>query len=211
MALVTFTQFTASFPIVSYAVIIFKKSGTVLNPYVSSIIAAVSFLIGSLHTTYLIEILGRKWLTIVSLMGAALALFSMSLYLYLKTIDFNLSGFAWFPTVCLSLVIFLSSAGITPVSIICSVEYLPSKVLLRVNLEISVLYSNIFAFSSDSNIRNDIDKRRPQHNWLRFGQNVSDFNGNGRSSWMSLDLRNRLCCWRYFYNNRSERNSWQVT
>ncbi|XP_037040406.1 facilitated trehalose transporter Tret1-2 homolog [Bradysia coprophila] len=128
IALVTITQFTASFPIVSYAVTIFENAGTTFNPYVSSIISAVSFLLGSLHTAYLIEALGRKLLTIISLVGAALGLFAMSLYLYLKIIGFSLSAFAWTPIVCISLVIFLSAAGITPVSIICSVEYLPSKI-----------------------------------------------------------------------------------
>lgn len=130
IGLVIFTQFTASFPIVSYAFMIFEKAGTSLTPFISTLISTVSFLIGSLHTAFLIEKLGRKLLTIVSLAGAALGLFAMSSYLYLKVIGYNLSAFAWLPIILLSAVICLSSAGITPVSIICSVEYLPSKVYL---------------------------------------------------------------------------------
>lgn len=132
IALVTLTQFTASFPIVSYAVIIFEKTGTSFNPYVSSIISAVSFLVGSLLTALLIEVLGRKLLAFISLVGSAIGLFAVSIYLFLKMIGFELSSFSWIPLVSLSLVIFLSSAGITPVSIIWAVEYLPLEVYFGV-------------------------------------------------------------------------------
>lgn len=40
---------------------IFERAGTSLDPYVSSIMLAVSLLLGALLTTYLADILGEFW------------------------------------------------------------------------------------------------------------------------------------------------------
>lgn len=127
-ALSTFSQLTASFTIVNYAVTTFAKAGTSVDPYVSSIVLAVALIIGSLTTTYLADKLGRRKLILISLMGSAFGLLSTALYHYLNSIGFDLTAHAWIPIVSLSSVIFISSAGINPLSIVCSVENLPTKV-----------------------------------------------------------------------------------
>lgn len=107
---------------------IFEKVGKSLDPHISSIILAVALIFGSLATTYLADILGRRVLNILSLMGSAFGLLSMSIYHYLYVKDFDLSGFSWVPVISLSFVIFISSAGIVSLAFVCSVENLPTKV-----------------------------------------------------------------------------------
>lgn len=128
IALTTFAQLTANFTITCYAVIILEKAGTSLDPYISSIMLAVALILGSLLTTYLADILGRRVLNLVSLMGSAIGLFATSLYYYLNLIGYDLQLFACVPIVSLSFVIFISSVGVMPLAFICSVEYLPPKV-----------------------------------------------------------------------------------
>lgn len=133
IALTTFAQSTGCFTITSYAVIIFEKAGTTLDPYVSSIMLAVALILGSLFTTALADILGRKFLNLISLMGSAIGLFITSLYHYFNKNGYDLSSFAWLPVVSLSFIIFISSVGIMPLAFICSVEYLPPKVFRHLN------------------------------------------------------------------------------
>lgn len=108
---------------------IFEKAGTSLDPYISTIMLAVALILGSIFTTTLADKLGRKFLNIISLLGSAIGLFAVSLYHYLNINGFDLTAFDWVPVVSLSFVIFISSTGIIPLSLICSVEYLPPKVL----------------------------------------------------------------------------------
>lgn len=54
----------------------------------------------------------------------------MSAYLYFDEIGYDLSAFSWGPVICLAFVVFISSAGIIPLSHVCRVENLPTKVLL---------------------------------------------------------------------------------
>lgn len=126
-----FLQFTASTAISSYAVIIFKKLGTSINPHMSSILLAVSLTLGSLATT-VADKLGRKKLNLISLLASASGLLITATYHYLNVNGFNMSAsFGWIPAISLSLVIFASSAGIIPLSLICGLEILPAKVRIK--------------------------------------------------------------------------------
>lgn len=125
----SFSQISCCFTIITYAVILFERAGTALDPYISSIILAVTVLLGSLSTTFLADRLGRKTLNFISMSGAATGLFSASLYHYLRLNGFDLASFSWIPVVCLSLVTFVVSAGIVPLTTVCSIEYMPAKVI----------------------------------------------------------------------------------
>lgn len=130
VTLIIFSQCTASLPFVNYAVMIFERTGTSLNPYFSSIMLATALLLGSLLSTYVADVLGRKLTNFISLAGAALGLFAMSAYLHFNMHGYDLSAYTWIPVACLSFVIFISSAGITPLSVVVSVECIPLKVQL---------------------------------------------------------------------------------
>lgn len=133
-ALNAFVQLTASFTIISYAVMIFERTGTSIDPYMSSVMLALALIIGSLLTTYLADILGRKVLIIVSLFGTAFGLFSVSIYHYFHIKGYELSALEWIPVVSLSFVVCISSAGINALAYVCSVEHLPSKVCVKTTI-----------------------------------------------------------------------------
>lgn len=148
ISLTFFSHVTAGFTIISYAVTIFEKAGTSFNPNVSSILLAVSLIFGS-SATGLFDRFGRKLLNLISLMGSAVGLFSTSLYHYLYMHGFDLSAFAWVPVISLSFVIFISSAGIMPLTFICSVENFPKKVyyfsfFYYLNIFFVIYFHNIF-------------------------------------------------------------------
>lgn len=137
ISLILFQQFSANFPIVCYSVMIYEKIESSIDPYTSSIITAVSLLCGSLASTYLADVLGRKLLNIISFLGSALGLFTVALYQYLQLNDFDLKSCQWIPVVCLSFCIFISSAGITPLSILCCLEYTPPNVSVNRHIQLS--------------------------------------------------------------------------
>lgn len=124
-----FSQMSACFAIVNYAVLVFKKAGTSLDPYASSIVLAVAVLIGSLTTTYLADKLGRKLLNFISMTGSAVGLLTLSLYHYLHLSGYDVSAFSAVPVICLSFVAFISSAGIIPLTVVVCVENMPPKVI----------------------------------------------------------------------------------
>lgn len=129
MALVAISHATGHYMLTTYAVMIFKiADSSLLTPYMSSILLALALIFGSLTTTTLADILGRKVLILISLIGSAIGLFAMAVYDYLKLNGYNLSSFTWIPVLSLSLVVFISSAGIIPLSVLVSIENLPPKV-----------------------------------------------------------------------------------
>lgn len=121
-------QFSANYTITTYSVSIFAKTGTSFDPYISSIVLALALIVGSILTTYLADILGRKILNIVSLSGSAIGLFTVSIHHYLHIKGHDLSAFQWIPVFSLSFVVFISSAGINALAYVCSIEYLSPKV-----------------------------------------------------------------------------------
>lgn len=128
IALTTFVQLTANYAIINYAVITFAKAKTNFSANTSSTILAVSLTIGSIATIYLADTFGRKFLNFVSLLGSAFGLLIVSVYHYVNLNGFDVSSFTWIPTVFLSFVIFISSAGIIPLSLVCRFVSLPIKI-----------------------------------------------------------------------------------
>lgn len=135
-SLYAITHFTAYYTLTNYATLIFSRTDTTLfSPYVSTIIMAVALTLGSILSAYLADIFRRKILIIISLIGCVVGLFSMALYHYLYLEGYDLSSFRWMPVSSLSFTIFVEAAGIAPISIVCSVENLPSKVQYSTLLE----------------------------------------------------------------------------
>lgn len=85
-------------------------------------------IVANLCTAQLADRFGRKSFMIISLLGTAAGLGSLSLYLYLVKCGFDLSQYGYIPLLCLACVILMSCSGIIPLSHVCRVENLPSKV-----------------------------------------------------------------------------------
>lgn len=134
ISLTTLSTFTANHMLINYSVMVFERAETPIDPYLQSIFLAFALILGSLSTTYFADILGRKILCIISFLGSAFGLLSLSLYHYLHLKDCDLSAFGWVPVASLSFVIFISAAGVMPLSMICGIEYLPPKVRVVLNV-----------------------------------------------------------------------------
>lgn len=114
--------------LINYSVMVFQKAETPIDPYLQSIFLAIALIFGALSSSYFADILGRKMLCIISFLGSAVGLHSLSLYHFLHLNGNDLSAFAWVPVVSLSFVIFISAAGVLPMTMVCGVEYIPPKV-----------------------------------------------------------------------------------
>lgn len=213
IALTIFTALTASFPLTSYAVMLFEKVGTTIDPYNASIMLAVALILGSLSTTYLADVLGRKMLNLISLFGSAFGLLSTALFYYLQLVGFDLSAYAWVPIFCLSLVIFISSAGIVQLSIICSVEYLPAKVRL---IECFMLryfqkYTQMLWFISGSNLWNGHYQLLIELSKFYKWKNIPYSVGIDWFTWVPHGLWCRLHNWLFICFIVSKRNKRTIT
>lgn len=129
VAMNTISYFTAYYTLTNYATKIFQQTdSTLFSPYIATILMAVALTLGSLLTTFLADVLGRRVLIIISLAGSVVGLLAMALHYYLYLVGYDLSSFKWVPVLSLSFVIFIAAAGITPLATVCSVENLPPKV-----------------------------------------------------------------------------------
>lgn len=124
-------QYSGCYTLILYSVVIFQQSGTHIDPHVSSIIMGALQVTGTLGSASLVDFIGRKCLLIISMTGCALGLSTMSIYMYLDSLGFDLSIFHWIPVVSIGFVILISSVGIVPLIFVCIVEMLPTEVTRR--------------------------------------------------------------------------------
>ncbi|XP_055309481.1 facilitated trehalose transporter Tret1-like isoform X1 [Sitodiplosis mosellana] len=128
IAMVWLFQSTGFFIIVNYASLIYKISGTALKIEISTIVLSVAQILGGLVATQLGDTFGRKTTLIISLFGSAIGLFTFAIHSYLRQNQCDVSHFTWVPEVCLSFVIFISSAGIVALANTFVVESFPPKI-----------------------------------------------------------------------------------
>lgn len=152
-----FLQLTGCFIIINYAMLVFKNAQTTMNPHISSIVLAGVQIFGGILSTSLSDTIGRKVLLVISLLGSAVGLLNLSVYLYLNYLGFDVSSYSALPVVCLAFVILTACAGIAPLSNVCAVENLPPKVCM-LNLLISLQKNskikkknNFFSLFADTN------------------------------------------------------------
>lgn len=128
IAMSWFLLMTGCFTFIVYASIVFQCANTTLDPHIAAIILAIVQIFGGLISTTIGDTLGRKTILIISLFGSAVGLFSMALYMYLSVNGWDLQKYDALPVVFLAFVIFISNAGIVPLSNVCAVENLPANV-----------------------------------------------------------------------------------
>lgn len=96
--LTSLSQVTAITCLIVYAVKTFQLFGTFKNPYTPSIILATTLIVGSLTSSYLADIIGRKKLNLISLLLTAAGLLVTALFYYLN-LDHRFSSYSWVPVV----------------------------------------------------------------------------------------------------------------
>lgn len=134
IAMVWLFQSTGFFIIVNYASFIYKISGTALRIELSTIVLSGAQILGGLVATRLGDTFGRKTTLIISLFGSATGLSTFAVHSYLHQNEYDVSDYKWVPEVCLSFVIFISSAGICALANTFVVENFPKKVIFNLFL-----------------------------------------------------------------------------
>lgn len=125
--LIFVSAFSGPFTLISYEATIFRESGSDINPNTSAIALGALQICGTICTIATIERVGRKVLLIISTTGVTLSLLVMGIYSYLSRHDYDLTDYNLVPVISLSLVIYLSAIGITPVPYVLVAESLPQK------------------------------------------------------------------------------------
>lgn len=138
------SMMTGCFTFISYAVYVFTQLQANIDPYSSSILLAVMQIFGNLCSSQFADVLGRKFILIVSLLGTTVGLLSLASYSYFVSSGYDLSAYAWIPVISLSFVIFIGSAGIVPLLGVCVVENLPLKVILLLQTQFLCFVSLLF-------------------------------------------------------------------
>lgn len=121
----------------------FKHSGSQIDPAESSIQLAIVQIIGCLCTTQLVDILGRKCLIVISMIGSSGGLAAFAFHSHLRSVGVDVSSYEWCPVAAILFVIFMNSTGILPLASLCAVETLPPKV--SISLEPST-FTNLFSY-----------------------------------------------------------------
>lgn len=151
-----FLQTTGCYIVTSFASIIFDKSGTLIGTETSSIILAAMQIFGGLLSTRLADTFGRKTTIFISLAVSAVGLFTFTIYMYLRHNGYDVSNFLWLPVVCLSLIIFISAAGVMALSNTYTVENFPTKVFGTLEQLIYFAIVTIIFIFIDSNCWNGV-------------------------------------------------------
>lgn len=103
----------------------FKEAGSNLTPIQSSIVITMVQCVANILTTFLIEMIGRKILYIMSTVGTCLGLFILSMHRLHKD---QLPGTEWLPIFVFAFTIFIASMGLLSVTSIIFIDILPPKV-----------------------------------------------------------------------------------
>lgn len=93
------SQVTAITCLIVYAVKTFQLFGTFENPYTPSIVLASTLIVGSLTSSALADMIGRKMLNLISLLLTAVGLLVTALFYYLNLGEHSYSSYSWIPVV----------------------------------------------------------------------------------------------------------------
>lgn len=122
-------QLTGVFALISYTSSIFEQSGSNLSPNASAIVIGAIQLLGSVFSMYAIDKTPRKVLYVLTCLGCILGLLGMGVHGLFSTLNFEfMAKLNWVPIVSLSVVIFVASVGILPLTFIILSEILPQNV-----------------------------------------------------------------------------------
>lgn len=123
--LLNFFVLTYFFPSqISYTETIFKMSGSSLSPNDSAIIVGAIQVFGSYLSTILVERAGRRPLLLTSCLGMGICHYTIGVFCYLKTLQYDVSQFSWISILALSIFMISYGLGMGPGPYIVSSEIL---------------------------------------------------------------------------------------
>lgn len=128
LCVVLLSIFCGSPVLLNYASILFRNSGSDLDPALSAIIMISIQLIATTTSSSLVDKIGRRILYIMSSGGTAIGMAAMGTYVFLSFKGVDLTGFNWVPVTSLSFAVLSCNIGIIPLVFVVLLEVLPSKV-----------------------------------------------------------------------------------
>lgn len=107
----------------------FRKSGSDFDANESTIIMGSVELVGAVLAVLLIDKIGRRILYMMSTTGAAIGLCAVGVYSYCVDDGYNMDGLNWIPVTFISIGLFSTTIGVTPVTVVLISEIMPLKVI----------------------------------------------------------------------------------
>lgn len=141
-------QFSGSLVMISYAALVFQRMDSVVEAGTATIILGSMQVVGTFMSSQFVDRCGRKTLLLVSTALSAFCLFTLATYSLLhESYGWDVSAFSWLPVVVLSLFIFASAIGMTPVPYVTLVEMLPQRIR-QMGVAIGVAAVSVYAFTA---------------------------------------------------------------
>lgn len=126
--LIALHEFCGCFTMLNYTATIFRDSGSDISPNFSAIIVGVIQLLGTYAATFLVDLLGRKFLLTFSSVGTGLSLLCLGAYTYAHKLGFDVAPYSWISIASFSAMMFLAACGIIPLMFVVIAEVMPEKV-----------------------------------------------------------------------------------
>ncbi|KAJ6647883.1 Facilitated trehalose transporter Tret1 [Pseudolycoriella hygida] len=128
LCVVLLSIFSGSPVLLNYASIVFRDSGSTLDPALSAIIMIIIQFIATATSSSLVDKVGRRILYILSSGGTAIGMAAMGTYVYLSFRGTDLTGYHWVPVTSLSFAVLSCNIGIIPLVFVVLLEVLPVKI-----------------------------------------------------------------------------------
>lgn len=128
LSLMTLYVFNGTFIFLAYASNIFSESGAEMDENTSSIIIAAIQLVGTLVAIFLVDMVGRRVLLVVSSSGCCVGLAAMGAHSYCTINGYDVNDWDWVPVTSLSLTFFAACIGLMPLAFVITAEVLPVNV-----------------------------------------------------------------------------------
>lgn len=127
MGLSAAQQLCGSQAIIAYSQTIFESVGSTLGASESTIILGVVQLVSSAVSSSIVDIVGRRPLLLVSVIGAAICNTVVGLYFFLERMEIDVSGLAWLPMLALMVFIVTYTIGMATVTFAILAEIFPKN------------------------------------------------------------------------------------
>ncbi|XP_018564027.1 facilitated trehalose transporter Tret1-like [Anoplophora glabripennis] len=127
LGLRSFQQLTGSMVIIFYCKTIFEEARG-FSPSLSTIIYFSVQLVLSIASSFVVDFFGRKPLLIVSIIGSALSLLAIAIYLYLQEIGIDTTEYNFAPLVALICFVVTFSIGLHTIPLLIMGEIFPTDV-----------------------------------------------------------------------------------
>ncbi|XP_037043137.1 facilitated trehalose transporter Tret1-like [Bradysia coprophila] len=120
-------QLCGSQAVIAYSETIFKRVGSTLGASESTIILGVVQLVSSAVSSSIVDIVGRRPLLLVSVIGAGICNTIVGLYFFLERFEIDVTGIAWLPMTALMIFIVTYTIGMATVTFAILGEIFPKN------------------------------------------------------------------------------------